>query len=107
VETRLRAHPGVEQAVVVAIPDRNGLDTSVACVVARRGGDVPGAEELIEFCRAGLSAYKRPRHVLFLPEFPLTATGKVQRFRLREHAIEVLSRQEAAGQEAAGGAVRA
>jgi benzoate-CoA ligase family protein len=90
VETRLRAHPDVEQAVVVAVPDADGLDKSVACVVLRPGTE-PKAEELIEFCRAGLSSFKRPRHVLFLAEFPLTATGKVQRFRLREHAIEVLS----------------
>jgi benzoate-CoA ligase family protein len=94
VEGRLRAHPDVEQAVVVAIPDSDGLDKSVACVVARRGTD-PGAEELIEFCRAGLSAFKRPRQVLFLPEFPLTATGKVQRFRLREHAMAQLAGQPA------------
>jgi benzoate-CoA ligase family protein len=99
VEARLRAHPDVEQAVVVAIPDRDGLDKSVACVVARRGTS-PEAEELIEFCRAGLSAFKRPRQVLFLPEFPLTATGKIQRFRLREHAITVSAAQavSAAGQ---------
>ena len=90
VETRLRAHPDVEQAVVVAIPHHDGLDKSVACVVARRGTS-PTAEDLIEFCRAGLSAFKRPRQVLFLPEFPLTATGKVQRFRLREHAILAFS----------------
>jgi benzoate-CoA ligase family protein len=96
VEARLRAHPDVEQAVVVAIPDRDGLDKSVACVVARRGTD-PTADELIEFCRAGLSAFKRPRQVLFLPEFPLTATGKIQRFRLREHALTVLA-GAAAGQ---------
>jgi acyl-coenzyme A synthetase/AMP-(fatty) acid ligase len=90
VETRLRAHADVEQAVVVAVPDRDGLDKSVACVVLRPGSQ-PKAEELIEWCRAGLSSFKRPRHVLFLTEFPLTATGKVQRFRLREHAIEVLA----------------
>jgi len=90
VEARLRAHPDVEQAVVVAIPDADGLDKSVACVVAR-GGTSPTAQELIDFCRAGLSAFKRPRQVLFLPEFPLTATGKIQRFRLREHALSVLS----------------
>ncbi|HEU5420004.1 MAG TPA: benzoate-CoA ligase family protein [Streptosporangiaceae bacterium] len=89
VETRLRAHPAVEQAVVVAVPDRDGLDKSVACVVTRAGTQ-PTAAELIEFCRAGLAAFKRPRQVLFLDQFPLTATGKVQRFRLREHAIEVL-----------------
>jgi benzoate-CoA ligase family protein len=90
VETRLRAHPDVEQAVVVAIPDADGLDKAVACVVARSGTG-PADSDLIEWCRAGLSSFKRPRHVLFLPEFPLTATGKVQRFRLREHAITVLS----------------
>ncbi len=90
VETRLRAHPDVEQAVVVAIPDADGLDKAVACVVARPG-TVPAEAGLIEWCRAGLSSFKRPRHVLFLPEFPLTATGKVQRFRLREHAIATLS----------------
>jgi benzoate-CoA ligase family protein len=94
VETRLRAHPDVEQAVVVAIPDSDGLDKSVACVVAR-AGTTPKAEELIEFCRAGLSSFKRPRQVLFLPEFPLTATGKIQRFRLREHAMSVLSQPRA------------
>jgi benzoate-CoA ligase family protein len=86
VETRLRAHPAVEQAVVVAVPDGDGLDKPVACVVARTGTD-PTEDELIAFCRAGLSAFKRPRRVLFLPEFPLTATGKVQRFRLRDHAL--------------------
>ena len=89
VEARLRAHPGVEQAVVVAVPDADGLDKPVACVVATRGA-APGEDELIEFCRAGLASYKRPRRVIFLPEFPLTATGKVQRFRLREHALAEL-----------------
>ena len=101
VETRLRAHPAVEQAVVVTIPDGDGLDKPVACVVTRNGTQAT-EDELIAFCRAGLSAFKRPRRVLFLPEFPLTATGKVQRFRLREHALEQL----AAGAGGPGPAVR-
>ncbi len=90
VEARLRAHPGVEQAVVVAVPDSDGLDKPVACVVAKAGA-APAEAELIAFCQAGLASYKRPRHVLFLPGFPLTATGKVQRFRLREHAVAELA----------------
>src|SRR6266496_4404449 len=94
VEARLRAHPGVEQAVVVAVPDSDGLDKPVACVVAKAGA-APAEAELIAFCRAGLASYKRPRHVLFLPGFPLTATGKVQRFRLREHAVAELARRGA------------
>ncbi len=90
VETRLREHPAVEQAVVVAVPDSDGLDKPVACIVTGAGAD-PTEDELIAFCRAGLSAFKRPRRILFLPEFPLTATGKVQRFRLREHALGELA----------------
>ena len=90
VEARLRAHPGVEQAVVVAVPDADGLDKPVACVVAKAGA-APGEDELIAFCRAGLASFKRPRRVFFLAEFPLTATGKVQRFRLREHALGQLA----------------
>jgi acyl-coenzyme A synthetase/AMP-(fatty) acid ligase len=101
VETRLRAHPGVEQAVVVAVPDGDGLEKPVACIV-RRPGEAPTEDELITFCRAGLAAFKRPRHVLFLTEFPLTATGKVQRFRLREHALAVLA-ERAVWAEAAPG----
>jgi benzoate-CoA ligase family protein len=99
VETRLRAHPGVEQAVLVAVPDADGLDKPVACVVARAGAE-PTEEELIAFCRAGLAAFKRPRRVLFLAEFPLTATGKVQRFKLREFAVA----QQAAAERVGGGA---
>jgi len=95
VETRLRAHPAVEQAVVVAVLDSDGLEKPVACVIPRPGS-APTAGELIGFCRAGLAAYKRPRHVLFLPEFPLTATGKVQRFRLREYAIAQVAASQAA-----------
>jgi benzoate-CoA ligase family protein len=90
VEARLRAHPGVEQAVVVAVPDSDGLEKPVACVVAKAGA-APAEDELIAFCRAGLASFKRPRRVLFLPEFPLTATGKVQRFKLREHALGQLA----------------
>jgi benzoate-CoA ligase family protein len=100
VETRLRAHPDVEQAVVVAVPDADGLDKPVACVVARPG-TAPAEDELIGWCRAGLSSFKRPRRVLFLDGFPLTATGKVQRFRLRELAIAA-SPASPAGSPAAG-----
>jgi len=103
VEARLRVHPGVQQAVVVAVPDSDGLDKPVACVVAKAGA-APAEDELIAFCRAGLAAFKRPRRVFFLPEFPLTATGKVQRFKLREHALAQLA--GAAARPAAEPAVR-
>jgi benzoate-CoA ligase family protein len=83
VEARLLEHPGVAQAVVVAVPDGDGLDKPVAGVV-RAAGSAVTAEEIIEFCRAELAGFKRPRTVFFLDSLPTTATGKVQRYVLRE-----------------------
>jgi benzoate-CoA ligase family protein len=81
VESRLLEHPNVEEAAVVGRPDEHGLDKPVACVVPR--GEVT-AEELVRWCREGLASFKRPRQVIFLDQLPKTATGKIQRFRVRE-----------------------
>ncbi|MFW3168653.1 benzoate-CoA ligase family protein [Geodermatophilus sp. CPCC 206100] len=86
VEERLRQHPAVNQVVVVSLPDADGLDKPVACVVLLPGGQAT-EEDLVGFCRDGLAAFKRPRHVLVFDELPTTATGKLQRFRIRELAL--------------------
>jgi len=85
VETRLLEHPALAEAVVVGVPDADGLDKPVAYVVPRPGATVD-ADELIAFCRAGLASFKRPRLVIEVAELPKTATGKIQRYRLREQA---------------------
>jgi benzoate-CoA ligase family protein len=90
VEERLRQHPDVTQVVVVSLPDADGLDKPVACVVLLPGSATT-AEDLVGFCREGLAAFKRPRHVLVFDELPTTATGKLQRFRVRELALDRLS----------------
>ena len=90
VEARLLAHPGVAQAVVVGAPDTDGLDKPVAYVVPAAGQQV-GAAELVEFCRAGLPSYQRPRRVVFVDGYPTTATGKVRRVELRERAAAALA----------------
>jgi acyl-CoA synthetase (AMP-forming)/AMP-acid ligase II len=69
--------------VVVAVPDGDGLDKPVAGVVRAAGSEVT-AEEIIAFCRAELAGFKRPRAVFFLDSLPTTATGKIQRYVLRE-----------------------
>ncbi|MEJ2861786.1 benzoate-CoA ligase family protein [Actinomycetospora flava] len=99
VEERLVAHPSVAEVVVVAVQDADGLDVPVACVVPREGHTVD-PEALVAWCREGLASFKRPRHVIAIDEVPRTATGKVQRFRLREVAAEVV----AAGSPALEGA---
>jgi fatty-acyl-CoA synthase len=57
------------------------------------GADV-AATDLIEFCRGKLASFKIPHHVLFVKEFPMTSSGKVQKFRLRELAMEGLNIEE-------------
>lgn len=82
VETRLLEHPDLAEAVVVAVPDSDGLEKPVAYVVSKPGATVD-ADEVIAFCRAGLASFKRPRQVIEVTELPKTATGKIQRYRLR------------------------
>ena len=88
VEDRLLQHPGVAEAAVVGVRDRDDLDKPVAYVVPAPGATLDG-QELVAWCREGLAAFKRPRAVVVLDELPKTATGKVQRFRLREQAPSI------------------
>ncbi len=86
VENALVAHPAVLECGVVGHEDRDGLIKPMAFVVVRQGiAATPElGRELQQFVRERLAEYKRPRWVEFLPELPKTATGKIQRFRLRE-----------------------
>lgn len=98
VEARLVEHPGVAQAAVVAVPDEDGLDKPVACVVAADGHS-PTEEELVAFCREALAAFKRPRRIVFTDSLPTTATGKLKRF-----AVRAAVRAEPPAEEPAGAA---
>jgi len=89
VEEVLLQHPAVEDVVVVGLPDEL-QDEIVAAFVSRKPGSSLTAEDLSGFCRERLANYKVPRKVVFLAreDFPLTATGKVWRKRLREQFLE-------------------
>jgi benzoate-CoA ligase family protein len=85
VEAALVAHPAVVEAGVIGRQDRDGLVKPQAFVVLK-GGRPPSAElaaELTAFVRGRLAGYKTPRWIEFVGELPRTATGKIQRFRLR------------------------
>ena len=88
VEGRLLAHNAVAQAVVVAAPDANGLEKPVAYVILESRATAT-EDELIEFCRQALPAFKRPRKIVFVTSYPTTATGKVRRVELRRMAATV------------------
>ena len=88
VENALMAHAAVLECGVVGHEDRDALTKPMAFIVVRDGaiGSPELAQELQQFVRDRLAEYKRPRWVEFLPELPKTATGKIQRFKLRELA---------------------
>jgi benzoate-CoA ligase len=86
VESALTAHPAIREAAVIARDDEAGLTKPAAYVVIHSGfaADSQLARSLQDWVAQQLSAYKRPRWIEFLPELPKTATGKLQRFKLRE-----------------------
>jgi len=86
VEAALVQHPAVLEAAVIGKTDGDGLTKSKAFVVLKPGqaNDAGLEEALKSFVKDKLAPYKYPRYIEFIPELPKTATGKIQRFRLRE-----------------------
>jgi fatty-acyl-CoA synthase len=82
VEDRLMAHPAVREAAVIGIPDEKWGELVTALVVTDGSGVT--AEDLITYCRGTLAGFKCPKRVEFVAELPRTATGKLQKFKLRE-----------------------
>jgi fatty-acyl-CoA synthase len=100
IEEFLYTHPDVVDAQVIGVPDVKFGEEIMAWVKLRDGSELtPG--ELTAFCKGKIAHFKVPRYVRFVPEFPMTVTGKVQKFRMRELAIEDLGLHDAAGVESA------
>jgi fatty-acyl-CoA synthase len=91
VEIALYKHPAVQLAAVVARPDEKWGESPCAFVQLRPGAAAT-AEELIAFCREKIARFKLPKTVVFGP-LPVTATGKIQKFVLRERAREIGAEQ--------------
>ena len=83
VEATIVQHPAVLEAAVIGAPDAEGLIKTKAFVVLRPGEQVDEAE-LKNFVKDRLAPFKYPRAIEFIAELPKTATGKIQRFKLRE-----------------------
>jgi len=93
IERILSEHPRVSEAAVVFRQDADELPKPAACVVLRDGavGGPDLARELQEFVMDRLPVYKRPHWVEFMSELPKTATGKIQRFKLRQTSAQAYS----------------
>ncbi|HEX8950701.1 MAG TPA: AMP-binding protein, partial [Polyangia bacterium] len=96
VEEFLHTHPAVSEAQVIGVPSQKYGEEVMAWVRPRPGASTSAAE-LIAHCTGQIATYKIPRWWKFVDEFPMTVTGKVQKFRMRELAIAELGLDSAAG----------
>jgi fatty-acyl-CoA synthase len=87
IEEFLQAHPAVEDVQVIGVPDPKYGEEVMACIRLRAGSAVT-AKEIVAFCQGKIAHYKIPRFVMFLDAFPMTVSGKVQKYLLRELAVK-------------------
>ena len=100
IEEFLYTHPKVSDVQVIGVPDERFVEEVMAWVMLKPG-ESADTEEIREFCRSKIAHYKIPRYVKVATEFPMTVTGKIQKFRMREMAIEELGLEAASQIETA------
>ena len=89
VEAFLLDHPAVNKVQVVGVPDPRLTEVACACVVVEPGQAITETD-LDGFCRGKMASFKIPRHLVIVDDYPMTSTGKVQKYLLRQMAAEQL-----------------
>lgn len=100
VEEFLYTHPKIAEVQVVGIPDER-LGEVVVAWIRLKAGEVSSEEEIRNFCDGKIAYFKVPQHVRFVDQFPMTVTGKIQKFRIREietkeRGLETVGKRETA-----------
>ena len=89
IEDVLFTHPKIAEVAVIGVPDAYYGEEIMAWIKPHKGESL-GEEEVRNFCKTNLAHFKVPKYVWFVEEFPMTVTGKLQKFRMREIAVEKL-----------------
>ena len=95
VEEFLYSHPDIVDVQVIGVPDAKYGEEIMAWIRVREGATL-SAEDVAAFCKGKIAHYKVPRYVHVTDEFPMTVTGKVQKYLMREASIEMLGLQDVA-----------
>lgn len=93
IEEFLYTVPGIKDAQVVGVPDEKYGEVVGAFITLHDGADLT-EEDVRDLCRQQMARYKAPKHVFFVNEFPQTASGKIQKFKLREMAAELVGTKQ-------------
>ena len=96
VEEFLYTHPDVADVQVIGVPSEKYGEEVMAWVKLREGASSRG-DEIAAWCKGKIATYKIPRHWKFVDAFPMTVTGKIQKFKMRETSVEELGLEKAAG----------
>jgi fatty-acyl-CoA synthase len=89
IEEYLFQHPKIEAAEVIGVPDEK-YGEEVCAWIKLHAGETATEEDIREFCRERIAHFKIPRYILFVDEFPMTITGKVQKYKMREEMVNKL-----------------
>ena len=89
IEEFLYTHPKVDEVEVFGVPDKK-FGEQVAAWIKLHSGQTASADEIREFCDGRLAHFKIPKYIKFVDEFPMTVTGKVQKFVMRKRMAEEL-----------------
>jgi fatty-acyl-CoA synthase len=93
IEEFLYTHPKISDIQVYGVPDRKYGEQVMAAIVPKKGVEMT-EEEVKDFCRGKIANYKIPKYVKFVDSYPMTASGKIQKFKLREMAIRELQLED-------------
>src|SRR5439155_15735531 len=87
IEEFLFTHPKIAEVAIVGIPDRKTGEAVLAWIRLKAGATAT-EQEIREFCEGAIAHFKIPQHVRFVDAFPMTVTGKIQKFRIRESEVQ-------------------
>src|SRR5262249_43922298 len=87
IEEFLRLHPKVSDVAVYGVPDRK-FGEAVAAAIRLKQAETATVDEITAFCKGQIASFKIPKYIQFVQEFPQTASGKMQKYKLQERALQ-------------------
>jgi len=90
IEEFLYQHPSVLDVQVIGVPDEKYGEETMAWIIPKEGESIT-AEAIREYCNGKISRHKIPRYIQFTDQYPMTASGKIQKYKLREQSLDLLT----------------